>query len=141
MASAFEHGDGTPCPGATCAWAGDRGHRSTPVKPPRDRCPQCGDPGRLYDLDRVTQMQVFVIEPDGSRTYPEGADTIGESTTIGIYCRACEWQVEWGEDPAKALSTDDVLLTESEFAASQQRDEDAKIAAARLEALRLMKGF
>jgi len=137
----MEHSDGTPCPGARCAWAGDAGHRPAPIKPPRDRCPNCGDAGRLYDLDRVTQMQVFVVEPDGSRTYPEGADTVGESTTIGIYCRACEWTVEWGEDPTKALTLDDLLLTESEFAASQQRDEDAKIAAARLEALRLMKGF
>jgi len=136
-----EHTDGTPCPGATCAWAGDAGHRPAPIKPPRDRCPNCGDASRLYDLDRVTVMQVFVVEPDGSKTYPDTPEDVSQPTTIGIYCRTCDWEVQWGEDPAKALSTDDVLLTESEFAASQQRDEDAKIAAARQEALRLMKGL
>lgn len=135
-----EHSDGTPCPGATCAWAGDGGHRPVPVSPPRDRCPKCGDPSRLYDLDRVTQMQNFTVEVDGSKSWHDTPDTVDDAiTTVGIYCRACDWVVEWGEDPAKALDLDDLLLTEAEFEASAQRDENAKIDAARREALRLMR--
>lgn len=134
-----EHTDGTPCPGATCAWAGDAGHRPVAVKPPRDRCPKCGDPAHLYDLDRVTQMQGFTVESDGSKTWQDTPDTVGESTTVGIWCRGCDWTVEWGEDQSKALDLDDVLLTEAEFGASQVRDENAKIDAARREALRLMR--
>jgi len=86
-------------------------------------------------------MQSITVEADGNKTHHDTDVVYDETTTVGIYCRNCDWTVTWGEDPTKALDIDDLLLTESEFAASQQRDEDAKIAAARAEALRLMKGM
>src|SRR5690242_20270849 len=118
----LRHPDGTPCQGTRCAWQGDGGHVTQPVK---TCCPSCGSSSRLFDIDRVTRMQQFVVQADGSANYgPEDDLITDETTTVGVYCRACDWSVTWGEKATPDES--DLgrhLVTPEEFESSREANE------------------
>ena len=134
MARPF-HTDGTPCHGDTCAWRGDGGHKTVLGTV----CPQCGSDARLYDLDRVEAMTPIHMDPqDGKQVTDGDAEIIWDgSKTVGIYCRACDWN---GTGPLIGAEDYTYLLVSPEaFERDREANEQKRVDEARREALAKMK--